>query len=351
MALFRKSLAIDMGSKSFRMRTMPKGLSISEPCLIAYDNLTDEILAVGIQAERMPGRTPGNVIVKGPIQAGVVNDYSNAEKLLKYYIKKASAGSPLAPDVMLTVPSEVSQIQIRAMYQLAKAAGAHNTYLVESPIACCLALGIDIYQPGGYMVADIGGGLTDIAVISMGEIVISSCIRTAGNDFDKAIAEWISQKHNLIIGERTAEFVKKELGCGRDGGSDTVLVRGRSLKDGLPSSCYISESDVHEALEGELRKIVKSIHSLLSNTPPELAADLYDRGILLTGGGSLIKGLDMLISEELSIDVHRIDNPILSQVRGCELAFNKVKKWNPSDVIFSQAAKKQIKDRERLRVR
>ncbi len=350
MALFRKNLAIDMGTTYFRLRTAPKGLSVNEPCIIAYDIFTDEIVALGSQAERMPGRTPGNIAAKRPVKAGVIDDYKSAERLLKYYIRKAGQKGFISPDVIMTVPSNVSQIQIRAIYQLAKAAGAHNVYLLESPIAACLALGLDIYRPGGYMVADIGGGITDIAIISMGEIVISTCIRTAGLDFDLAISDMVSKKYNVIIGEKTAETIKKELGCGSENDkSSSMLVRGRGLSDGLPSAITVTGADVHEALEGELRKIVGAIHETLAQTPPELAADLYDRGILLTGGGSLIRGLDSMIAEELSIDVHRIDNPIISQVRGCEAAFSRIKKWDPSDVIFSQAARKQIKDRERLR--
>lgn len=350
MALFRKNLAIDMGSSYFRLRTAPKGLSVNEPCIIAYDMFTDEIVAVGSQAEKMPGRTPGNIIAKKPVKAGTIDDYKSAERLLKYYIKKATQKGLIAPDVIMTVPSNVSQIQIRAIYQVAKEAGAHNVCLIESPIAACLALGLDIYSPGGYMVADIGGGITDIAIISMGEIVISTCIRTAGLDFDLAISNMISKKYKVIIGEKSAEYIKKELGCGSEKDkASTMLVRGRGLTDGLPSAVTVSGADVHEALQEEMKKIVRAMHETLAQTPPELAADLYDRGILLTGGGSLIRGLDSMIADELSIDVHRIDNPIISQVRGCEAAFNRIKKWDPSDVIFSQAARKQIQDRERLR--
>ncbi len=352
MAYLRKNMAIDLGTTSVLCFTRSQGVVLNEPSVVAFDSFSNEIVAVGAEAKRMLGKTPGNIIARRPLKDGVIADYPSTAKMLDYFIHKAMGRSLLSPDVVICVPSEATQVQKRAVVQAAKAAGVHSVYLIEEALAAAIGSGVDISEPGGHMIVDIGGGTTDIAVISLGGIVVSRSIRVAGNAFDQAILRYIRDHYNLIIGDSSAEELKIQMGSGAsDGMEETMEVKGRSLDDGLPKSIYISSTEMAEALRPSLMTIVDAVHDLLSNTPPELAADLYDRGILLTGGGSLIKGLDRLLHDRISIDLHHPDHALTAVVRGTGSSLNWLKKWNPSDELFSESTRQQIIQREELRRR
>lgn len=352
MAYLRKNMAIDLGTTSVLVYTRARGVVLNEPSVVAFDTFTDQIVAVGTEAKRMLGRTPGNIIARRPMKDGVIADYPATEKMLDYFIHKTIGRSLLNPDVVVCVPSGATQVQKRAVVQAAKEAGAHSVYLIEEALAAAIGSGVDISEAGGHMIVDIGGGTTDIAVISLGGIVVSKSIRVAGDRFDQDILRYIRGHYNLVIGENTAELVKMAMGSGSvDGMEDTMEVKGRSLSDGLPKSVYVSSTEIAEALHPALSEIVDAVHDLLSNTPPELAADLYDRGILLTGGGSLIKGLDRLLHDRVAIEIRHPDHALSAVVRGSGLALNWLKKWNPSDEVFSESTRRQIIQREELRRR
>lgn len=350
MAYFRKTMAIDLGTTSVLVFSRSQGVLINEPSVVAIDTFTDKIVAVGQEAKEMLGRTPGNIVAKRPMRDGVIADYRATEKMLKYFLHKAGGRTLLKPDIIVCIPSQATQVQKRAVVQASIAAGAHNTYLIEEPLAAAIGAGIDIADPGGNLIVDIGGGTTDVAVISLGGIVISKSIRTAGDAFDKEISEYIRRKFNIIIGERTAEDIKIAVGSSA-GNEETIEVKGRALGDGLPVHVYVSSQDISEAMERPIRQIVDTVHEVLSETPPELAADLFDRGVLLTGGGSLIRGLDTSIEQRLGIEVKYAENPITAVVRGTGKALGWISKLNPGDEILSENTRRQIRTRENLRKR
>lgn len=352
MAWLRKNLAIDLGTTSVLVFTRTAGVLLQEPSVVAMDIYSDKILAVGQEAQLMLGRTPGNIMAQRPMRDGVIADYRVTERMLTYFLRKAIGRTLLAPDVIVCVPSQATQVQKRAVIQAAKAAGAHHSYLIEEPLAAAIGAGVDITDPSGHLLVDIGGGTTDIALISMGGIVLSESLRIAGDAFDRAIVDYIRRKHQMVVGERTAEQIKKELLSVLDEDpKDMVEVKGRSLLDGIPVRVFVSRTDLDEALEPLLQQIAEAIHRLLSRTPPELAADLYDRGILLTGGGSLIRGLDAAIRARSGIDVTYVDAPITAVVRGTGRALNWIRKLESGEQVLSDAMRKQIVQREWLRKR
>lgn len=352
MAYFRKSLAIDLGTTSVLVYSRAHGVLLNEPSVVAIDSYTDKIVAVGQEAKDMLGRTPGNIIAMRPMRDGVIADYRSTERMLKYFIRKAGGRSLLGPDVIVCIPSQATQVQKRAVVQASTAAGAHNTYLIEEPLAAAIGSGVEIGDPGGNLIVDIGGGTTDVALISMGGIVLSKSIRTAGDEFDEAISNYIRRKFTMMIGERTAEEIKIAAGeLANAEGNPQLEVKGRSLTDGLPVHGYVTEEDLNLALADSIRAIVDAIHEVLSDTPPELAADLYDRGTLLTGGGSLIHGLKESIEQRTGIEVKRVDQPITAVVRGTGRALAWIKRLNSGDEILANQTRNQVINREKLRKR
>ena len=258
----------------------------------------------GHEARRMLGRTPGNIVATRPLRDGVISDYTVTEKMLKYFINKVGGKFLFAPRIMICIPSIVTEVEKKAVIDAASNAGARKVYLIEEPIAAAIGAGIDIAKPCGNMIVDIGGGTTDIAVISLGGAVVSTSLKVAGDKFDEYIVKYIKRKHNVIIGERTAEELKVGIGCVYPRMQDMEMdVRGRDLSSGLPKTITVYSSEIMEALEEPAMMIVDSVHSVLERTPPELAADISDKGIYMTGGGCLIEGLDKLLQEKIGINV------------------------------------------------
>lgn len=307
-----RDIGIDLGTASVLVYMKDEGIVLNEPSVVAIDRNTDKILAVGDEAKRMVGRTPGDIVAVRPMSAGVISDYDITEKMLKYFIQKACGGGIIMrPRIMICIPSEVTQVQKRAVIDAAVHAGARRAFLIEEPIAAAIGAGLDIEKPCGNMVVDIGGGTTDVAVISLGNAVVSKSIKVAGNNFDDAIIRYIRRKYNIIIGDRTAEEIKINIGSAYEKDKEEFMtVKGRSLISGLPKSFDISSKEVTEALQEPLADIIDIVHSVLEKTPPELAADICDRGIVLTGGGSLLHGLDKLLKEKMDVPVILANDPI-----------------------------------------
>lgn len=301
---FGQDIGIDLGTATVIAFVKGKGIVLREPSVVAVDNDTGNVLAVGGEARRMLGRTPGNIVATRPLRDGVISNYTITEKMLKYFIQKVGGKSIFAPRIMICIPSQVTEVEKKAVIDAASQAGARKVYLIEEPIAAAIGAGIDISKPQGNMVVDIGGGTTDIAVISLGGSVVSSSLKVAGDKFDEAIVKYIKKKHNVMIGERTAEDLKINIGCVFPKIQDVEMdVRGRHLGTGLPVTLSIHSSEMMEALLEPAMQIVDAVHGVLEKTPPELAADISDKGIYMTGGGCLVDGLDKLLQEELGINV------------------------------------------------
>ena len=301
---FGQDIGIDLGTATVIAFVKGRGIVLREPSVVAVDNDTGNVLAVGGEARRMLGRTPGNIVATRPLRDGVISNYTITEKMLKYFIQKVGGKSIFAPRIMICIPSQVTEVEKKAVIDAASQAGARKVYLIEEPIAAAIGAGIDISKPQGNMVVDIGGGTTDIAVISLGGSVVSSSLKVAGDKFDEAIVKYIKKKHNVMIGERTAEDLKINIGCVFPKIQDVEMdVRGRHLGTGLPVTLSIHSSEMMEALLEPAMQIVDSVHSVLEKTPPELAADISDKGIYMTGGGCLVDGLDKLLQEKLGINV------------------------------------------------
>lgn len=301
---FGQDIGIDLGTATVIAYVKGKGIVLREPSVVAVDKDTGDVLAVGKEARRMLGRTPGNIIATRPLRDGVISDYTVTEKMLKYFINKICGKYIFAPRIMICVPSRVTEVEKRAVIDAASQAGARKVYLIEEPLAAAIGAGLDISKPCGNMVVDIGGGTTDIAVISLGGSVVSTSLKVAGDKFDEYIVKYIKKKYNIIIGERTAEDLKVNIGCVFPKIQDTEMeIRGRDLGTGLPSTLKVRSSEMLEALIEPAMMIVEAVHSVLERTPPELAADISDKGIYMTGGGCLVDGLDKLLQEKTGINV------------------------------------------------
>ena len=304
MFVFGQDIGIDLGTATVIAYVKGKGIVLREPSVVAVDNNTNDVLAVGQEARRMLGRTPGNIVATRPLKDGVISNYTVTEKMLKYFITKVCGKTIFAPRIMICIPSQVTEVERKAVIDAASQAGARKVYLIEEPIAAAIGAGIDISKPCGNMIVDIGGGTTDIAVISLGGSVVSTSIKVAGDKFDEAVIRYIKRKHNVIIGERTAEELKVNIGCVYPKIQDVEMdIRGRDLTTGLPKTLTIYSSEMMEALIEPAMMIVDAVHSVFEKTPPELAADISDRGIYMTGGGSLLDGLDKLLQEKTGINV------------------------------------------------
>ncbi len=299
-----QDIGIDLGTATVIAYVKGKGIVLREPSVVAVDNNTKEVLAVGQEARRMLGRTPGNIVATRPLRDGVISDYTVTEKMLKYFINKINGKTLFAPRTMICIPSRVTEVEKKAVIDAATQAGARKVVLIEEPIAAAIGAGIDIAKPCGNMVVDIGGGTTDIAVISLGGSVENTSIKVAGDKFDEYIVKYIKKKHNMIIGERTAEDLKINIGCVYPKIQDVDMeIRGRDLVTGLPKTVTVYSSEMLEALIEPAMMIVDAVHFVLEKTPPELAADISDKGIYMTGGGCLVEGLDRLLQEKTGINV------------------------------------------------
>lgn len=329
--MFGQDIGIDLGTATVIAYVKGKGIVLREPSVVAVNNITGEVLAVGHEARRMLGRTPGNIVATRPLREGVISDYTVTEKMLKYFIGKIGGKFLFAPRIMICIPSQVTEVERKAVIDAASNAGARRVYLIEEPIAAAIGAGLDISKPSGNMIVDIGGGTTDIAVISLGGSVVSTSIKVAGDKFDEAIVKYIKKRHNVMIGERTAEELKLNIGCVYPKFQDMEMdVRGRDLLTGLPKTITVYSSEMLEALEEPSMLIVDAVHNVLEKTPPELASDISDKGIYMTGGGCLIDGLDKLIQEKTGINVMIAEDSISCVAIGTGKALDNLDKLDRS---------------------
>ena len=311
-------IGIDLGTASILVYIKGKGVVLKEPSVVAFDRDTNKIKAIGEEARLMLGRTPGNIVAVRPLRQGVISDYTVTEKMIKYFIQKALGKKTFRkPRISVCVPSGVTEVEKKAVEDATYQAGAREVAIIEEPIAAAIGAGIDISRPCGNMIVDIGGGTTDIAVISLGGTVVSTSIKIAGDDFDEAIIRYMRKKHNLLIGERTAEDIKIKIGSAYPSAEAVSMdIRGRNLVTGLPKTVTVTSTETEEALKEATAQIVEAIHSVLEKTPPELAADIADRGIVLTGGGSLLQGLEELIEEKTGINTMTAEDPMTAVAIG-----------------------------------
>ena len=316
-------IGIDLGTSSILVYAKGKGIVLKEPSVVAYDKDADKVRAIGEEARQMIGRTPGNIMAVRPMRQGVITDFLITERMLRYFIQKAMGRRAFRkPRISICVPGGVTEVERKAVEEATYAAGAREVRLIEEPVAAAIGAGIDISKACGNMIVDIGGGTADIAVISLGGTVVSTSIKTAGDDFDEALVRYMRKKHNLLIGERTAEEIKINIGPSSQAPDFrrpelvTMEVRGRNLVTGLPKTIVVTSDETLEALREPAMQIVDAVHNVLERTPPELAADIFDRGIVLTGGGSLISGLDALIEEKTGITTMIAEEPLTAVAIG-----------------------------------
>ena len=322
-----EDIAVDLGTASVLVYVNKEGIVLNEPSVVAIDHNTNRVIAVGTEAREMLGRTPGNIVAIRPLRDGVIAEYDVTEKMLKYFISKASKKkSFVKPRVMVCIPSGVTSVEERAVKQASLAAGAKEAYLIEEPVAAALGAGIDISEPNGSMVVDIGGGTTDIAVMSLGGVVCSKSIRVGGDKFDDAIVRYIRRYHNLVIGERSAEEVKKEIGSAYPSlrAGETSELKGRDLISGLPKTVTISAEEVNEAIQEQIEDIIAAVKEVMEKTTPELASDIMNRGIVMTGGGSLLHGMDILVSERTGLPTYIPEDAISCVAIGTGLALQNI---------------------------
>ena len=335
MWFWRKSadLGIDLGTATVLVYVKGKGVILKEPSVVAINKVNNKILAVGEEARKMIGRTPGNIVAVRPLKDGVISDYDITEKMLKELIKKACGGKKIiAPKVMVCIPSQATEVEKRAVIDATKNSGAKEVYLIEEPLSAAIGAGIDITKPDGNMIVDIGGGTTDIDVISLGGVVIRKSIKSAGDRFDEAIVKYVRLKHRIMIGEKTAEDLKINIGCAyKDARDCSYVMKGRNLVTGLPDQVEITSEEIREALEEPVGLIVDGVKSILEKTPPELAADIIEKGIIMTGGGSLLYGLDKLIEVSTGLNVKIAENSVEAVVEGTGEVLNYINKLQFDD--------------------
>ncbi|NLJ79966.1 MAG: rod shape-determining protein [Firmicutes bacterium] len=316
---FAKNIGIDLGTANTLVFVEGKGIVINEPSVVAIDRNTNEIFAVGNKAKEMVGRTPGNIVAIRPLKDGVIADFEITERLLKDFMTKATRRIRwFRPRVVVSVPSGVTEVEKRAVIDAALSAGAKDARVIEEPMAAAIGAGLPVQEPTGTMIVDIGGGTTEVAVISLGGIVSQRSIRIAGDEMDEAIVQHIRRAYNLLIGERTAEKIKAQIGSAYldQDEEETMEVRGRDLVSGLPKTVMVSTTEIHRALEEPIQNILDAVKVTLERTPPELAADIMDRGIMLAGGGALLEGMDQLLIQETGMPVHVTEHPLSAVVEG-----------------------------------
>lgn len=323
-------VGIDLGTSSVLVYVRGKGIVLREPSVVAVEKITGRILAIGEEARRMLGRTPGNIIALRPLRDGVISNFDITERLLHHFLKKV-VGSRLffKPRVVVCVPSGVTEVEKRSVIDATEEAGARHTYLIEEPIAAAIGAGIDIAQPRGNMVLDIGGGTTDVAIISLGNSVLSDSIKVAGDRFDEAIVRYMRKKNNLLIGERTAEEMKIMIGSAYPRREPLFIdVKGRNLISGLPQSIVVGSNEMIDALEEPLQSILESVRTIFERTPPELASDIAENGICLTGGGALLYGMDKFISEHTKVPCYIAEDPISCVAIGTGKTLEDINKYS-----------------------
>ena len=316
--LFSRDMAIDLGTANSLVHVRGKGIVLQEPSVVALQTETGEIKAVGTDAKRMIGRTPGNIVAIRPMKNGVIADFDVTQTMLREFIRKAHGRRTLIrPRVVVCVPSGVTEVEKRAVIDASLQAGAREAFLIEEPMAAAIGAGLPIHEPTGNMIVDIGGGTTEVAIISLDGIVTSRSIRVAGDDMDEAIMNHVKRNYNMLIGERTAEDIKIKIGAAiPDEPEDTIEIRGRDLVTGLPKTLNLTAKEISDALAEPVTAIIDAIRVTLERTPPELASDIMDRGIVMTGGGSLLRNFDRMVSKETGMPVHLTEEPTLCVVKG-----------------------------------
>ena len=317
MCAFARDIGIDLGTASVLVYVKGKGIILNEPSVVAIDKNNGKLLKVGEEARQMLGRTPGNIIAIRPLREGVISDYDMTERMLKEFMKKVTSFSLFKPRLLICVPSGITEVEERAVVDAGIQAGARRAYLIEEPVAAAIGAGIDITKPDGHMVVDIGGGTADIAVISLSGVVESASIKVAGDQFNEAVVKYMRRKHNILVGEGTAEKMKIAIGCVYPKEEETFMdVKGRCLLTGLPKTITVSSAEMLEAFEEPTESILESIHAVLERTPPELVADVSTNGIMMTGGGSLVYGFDKLITSRTGIATAVAENAIACVAEG-----------------------------------
>ncbi len=329
--LFRGKIGIDLGTANTLVYVKNEGIVLNEPTVVAYSLEDKKILAVGDEAREMLGRTPGSIIVSRPMKEGVIADYTTTSAMITYFLKKALKGSVLWPEVMISIPGGASQVEKRAVVAACKQAGASNVYLIEEPLAAAIGAKIPISQASGHMIVNIGGGTTEVAVISLGQLVVNKTVRVAGTKIDEAIINHLRKKHNIIVGDRTAEDIKIKIGNAfleaslpRVAEAKKLEVKGRDFQSGLPKIFEIDEISVNEALIKPLKSILEGIKEVLSQTPPELASDIVDKGIVLSGGTSLLNNIDRYVTYYTGVPSFVVDEPLFCVVRGVGMAIENL---------------------------
>ena len=316
---FSNDLAVDLGTANTLVFLKDKGIVCNEPSVVAIQRNTGRVIAVGAEAQRMLGKTPANIIAMRPLKDGVIADFDKTGEMLKYFIRKVhNRKSFISPRIVIGVPSGITQVEQRAVKDAAQASGAREIYLIEEPMAAALGVGLPIGEPSGNMVVDIGGGTTDVAVISLHGVVYSKAVKNGGDKMDEAIVNFIKSKTKVLIGDRTAEYIKRQIGSAFkiDNGDKSMEVKGRDLVSGIPKTITVFEEEIREAINEPVMVIINTIKVALENTPPELASDIVDRGIVLAGGGALLRGLDLLLKHETDLPVIIAEDPLCAVVNG-----------------------------------
>jgi len=334
---FSSDLALDLGTATVLVYVRGRGIVLNEPSVVAIEKQSNSILAVGVEAKRMVGRTPGNIVAIRPIKEGVIADFGMTERMLKYFITKAhNRNSFVRPRVIIGVPSRITEVEQRAVRESATHAGAREVYLIEEPVAAAIGAGLPITEPSGNMIVDIGGGTTDIAVISLGGIVCSESVKVAGDQMDDAIMNYVKRRYNLLIGEHMAEKVKIEVGSAYPlEERKTMMVKGRDMISGIPRTVVVNDAEIREALEDPIHAIVNALRTALENTPPELAGDIIDRGVVITGGGSMLPGLATRFQEETNLPIITVDDPLTSVVLGVGKVLDEIDLFRKINLLSS----------------
>lgn len=330
MGLFtRKKIAIDLGTANTVVWVAGEGIVANEPTVVAVSADTNEVVAIGEEAKKMLGRTPENLIASRPMRDGVIADYQVTQAMLEYFIGKFSERFQiLKPDVMICVPAGCTQVERRAALDATLAAGAAHAYLIDEPLAAAIGAGIPVSAPSGHMIVDMGGGASEAAVISLGGVVVHKSVRVAGNKIDEAIQNYLKKKHNLIVGDQTAEEIKIKIGSAKELPKEEKMeISGRDLVFGLPRSVVITSSEITEAIRPVVNQIIGVVKSVLEDTPPELAADIIDKGIVMSGGTSLLRNLDKLMTDETGVPSHVAEEPMLCVVRGTGIVLENIELW------------------------
>ncbi len=326
LGLFSNDIGIDLGTANTLVYVKDRGIVIREPSVVAIQAGTNRVLAVGDEAKRMLGRTPGNIVAIRPLKAGVIADFEITEAMLRYFMRKVhNRRMMVRPRVIVAVPSGITEVEKRAVKDSATHAGAREVYLIEEPMAAAIGVGLPVQEPAGNMIVDIGGGTTEVALISLAGIVLSRSVRVGGDEMDEAIVQYMKRVYNLMIGERTAEEIKIMTGSAYPMGEETTLeVKGRDLVAGLPKTLTITSEEIRDALQEPISAIVEAIRITLERCPPELSADLVDRGLVLAGGGALLRGLDKLIAEQTGLPVHVAEDPLSAVAEGTGVVLHEL---------------------------